>query len=71
MSQQVDKLNDQILNQTQIQCLLCSFTSMKAVHHWNLSSLPTRHTDIETHSLNHLFEQAEKNHLQSHVLMNF
>ena len=67
----MSKLNDQILNQTQIQHLLHSLISMKAVHHQNLSSLPTRHTDIETHSLSHLFKQTEKNHLQNHVLMNF
>lgn len=71
MSQWIGKLNDQILNWTQIQHLLCSSADMKAVHWWNLSLLSTRHTDIETHSLSHLFEQTEKNHLQSHVSMNF
>ena len=44
---------------------------MKAVHQQNLSFSFIRHTDIKTHSLNHLFKQTEKNHLQSHVSMNF
>ena len=64
------KLNGQILDRTQIQRLLRSPAGMKAVHRQNLPPPPTRHTDIETHPLGHLFEQAEKNHLQSHVPMN-
>ena len=43
---------------------------MKALHQKNLLPASTRHKDIENHLLSLLFEQAEKNHLQSHVLMN-
>jgi len=43
---------------------------MKALHQKNLPPAPTRHKDIENHPLSFLFEQAEKDHLQSHVPMN-
>src|SRR5215471_12403725 len=43
---------------------------MKAIHHKDLPLPPTNHKDIGTHSLGVLFEQAEKDHLQSHVPMN-
>ncbi len=44
---------------------------MKALHCKNLSAPSTRYEDIENHLLDLLFEQAEKNHLQSHISMNF
>ena len=43
---------------------------MKSIHWKNLSPPSIRYRDIENHSLDLLFKQAEKNHLQSHILMN-
>ena len=70
MIQRVGKLNSRTLNRTQIQHLLQFSQEMKALHQKNLLPVPTRHEDIENHLLDLLFEQAEKEHLQSHVPMN-
>ncbi|KAF7173426.1 hypothetical protein CNMCM6106_007498 [Aspergillus hiratsukae] len=68
MSQQVTRLHGKALDRTQLQRLLRK--NMKAVHRRDLPPPPTKHEDIKTHPLGWLFEQAEKEHLQSHVPMN-
>jgi hypothetical protein len=61
MSQHVGSLHGKTLDRSQIQHLLRSPQGMKAIH---------RKDDIESHPLGRLFEQEEKDHLQSHVPMN-
>ena len=70
MSQHVGSLHGKTLDRSQIQRLLRSPQGMKAIHRRDLPPPPTKHKDIESHPLGRLFEQAEKDHLQSHVPMN-
>ena len=69
MSQRVGNLNGKSLDRAQIQRLLRSPQGMKSLNRRNLPPPPTRHKELESHPLGHLFEQAEKDHLQSHVPM--
>jgi len=70
LSRRVGNLNGESLDRIQFQRLLRSPKGMKAIHRRNLPPPPTSHRDIKDHPLGCLFEQAEKDHLQSHVPMN-
>jgi Reverse transcriptase (RNA-dependent DNA polymerase)/GAG-pre-integrase domain len=70
MRQHIGHLDGKILDRAQLQRLLRSPMGMRGVHRRNLPPPPTRHKDLEMHPLGQLFEQAETDHLQSHIPMN-
>ena len=63
----VRKVNNKVISKAQLERLL---RKPLALHRRDLPPPPTKHSDLERHSIGHLFEQAELDHLKSHEIMN-
>ena len=64
----VGKVNDKVVSKAQLERLL---RKPLALHRRDLPPLPTKHSDLEKHSMGHVFKQAELDHLKSHEIMKF
>jgi hypothetical protein len=63
----VGKVNNKVVSKAQLERLL---RKPLALHRRDLPPPPTKHSDLEEHSMGHLFEQAELDHLKSHEIIN-
>jgi hypothetical protein len=69
LNQRVGMRDKKPIDKARIKRLIEQPNGLRLLHRSQLPSPPSRHEDLANHPLGILFEQAEKDHLQSHIPM--